>query len=140
MWNRTVRKSQQLWDSNAIEKVDHYTVRLHLRVPHLAVPEDLFHYPFAMLDPEENGVFGVGANGTGPSKWLSMKELCIAAFKANKGYWGTGLLEGHERSRILAMIQPQKWRPSYRVRLWGWSRSIHGDATDPFKGRSPSAL
>jgi peptide/nickel transport system substrate-binding protein len=84
------QKTQQLWDSNAIEKVDDYTVRLHLRVPHLAVPEDLFHYPFAMLDPEENGVFGVGANGTGPFEMVEYERARIAAFKANKNYWGTG--------------------------------------------------
>jgi peptide/nickel transport system substrate-binding protein len=29
------------------------------------VPEDFFHYPFLMLDPGENGVFGVGSNGIG---------------------------------------------------------------------------
>ena len=29
------------------------------------MPEHFFHYPFLMLDPGENGVFGVGSNGTG---------------------------------------------------------------------------
>ena len=54
-----------LWDANAIEKVDDHTVRLNCRNAQLAVPEHLFHYPLHMLDPEEGGVFGVGANGTG---------------------------------------------------------------------------
>ena len=54
-----------LWDANAIEKVDDHTVRLNCRNAQLAVPEHLFHYPLHILDPEDGGVFGVGANGTG---------------------------------------------------------------------------
>ena len=30
---------------NAIEKVDDHTVRLNCKVPQIAVPEHLFHYP-----------------------------------------------------------------------------------------------
>jgi peptide/nickel transport system substrate-binding protein len=55
-----------LWDANAIERVDERTLRLNLKTAQLAVPEHLFHYPFSMLDPEQNGMFGVGMNGTGP--------------------------------------------------------------------------
>lgn len=60
------QKSWALWDANAIEKLDDRTVRLNLKVPQLAVPEHLFHYTMYMLDPAENGTFGVGSNGTGP--------------------------------------------------------------------------
>lgn len=56
----------ELWDANAIELVDPMTVRLNLKVPQAAVPEHLFHFPFFILDPEENGHFGVGSNGTAP--------------------------------------------------------------------------
>src|SRR5262249_38663593 len=51
----------RLWDANAIEKVDDHTVRLNCKAPQLAVPEHLFHYPFAILDPEQGGKFGVGS-------------------------------------------------------------------------------
>ena len=54
-----------LWDANAIEVVDDLTLRLNLKVAETAVPEHLFHYPLSMLDPEENGSYGVGSNGTG---------------------------------------------------------------------------
>src|SRR3546814_15870393 len=57
----------ELWDANAIEKIDDLTVRLNLKAPQLAVPEHLFHYPAVMPDPAEDGVFGLGANGTGAS-------------------------------------------------------------------------
>jgi peptide/nickel transport system substrate-binding protein len=56
----------RLWDAGAIEKVDDFHVRLNLKSPQIAVPEHLFHYTNVMMDPEEGGRFGVGANGTGP--------------------------------------------------------------------------
>jgi peptide/nickel transport system substrate-binding protein len=55
----------ELWDSNAVEIVDPLTLRLNVKTPQVSIPEHLFHFPFFMLDPEEDGVFGVGSNGTG---------------------------------------------------------------------------
>ncbi len=80
----------ELWDANAIEKVDDYTFRLNCKVPQLAVPEHFFHYPFLMLDPEEGGNFQVGSNGTGPFDLVEYDIRRTAAFTARKDYWGTG--------------------------------------------------
>jgi peptide/nickel transport system substrate-binding protein len=55
-----------LWDAAAIEKLGDFHLRLNLSRPQVAVPEHLCHYTNVMLDPEENGQFGVGSNGTGP--------------------------------------------------------------------------
>jgi peptide/nickel transport system substrate-binding protein len=63
--NGNAKMATRLWDANAIEKVDDYTVRLNAQAPQLAVPEHLFHYPFLILDPDEGGKFGPGSNGTG---------------------------------------------------------------------------
>ena len=38
------------------EVVDSQTLRLNLKEPQVAVPEHLFHYPLAILDPEEGVV------------------------------------------------------------------------------------
>ena len=54
----------ELWDANALEIKDAKTLVLNLAQAQVAVPEHLFHYPFLMLDPAENGAFAVGANGT----------------------------------------------------------------------------
>ncbi|TVQ56387.1 MAG: ABC transporter substrate-binding protein [Rhodobacteraceae bacterium] len=79
-----------LWDANAIEIVDDLTVRLNLRQPQIAVPEHLYHYPFHILDPEENGVYGVGSNGTGPFELVehSVGERAIKRKRTDDGYWG----------------------------------------------------
>jgi peptide/nickel transport system substrate-binding protein len=80
----------ELWDANAIEKLDDHTVRLNARVPQVAVPEHLFHYPFYMLDPEENGTFGVGSNGTGAFELVEHEVKRVSTLKAAKNYWGKG--------------------------------------------------
>jgi len=79
-----------IWDANAIEKVDDFTVRMNTRNPQIAVPEHLFHYPLHMLDPEENGVFELGANGTGAFEPVEIAVGEKALLKAQPNYWGEG--------------------------------------------------
>jgi peptide/nickel transport system substrate-binding protein len=80
----------RLWDANAVEKVDDFTIRLNCKVPQVAVPEHLFHYPLAMLDPGQGGVFDAGSNGTGPFDFVVNDTGRKAVFKARKDYWGEG--------------------------------------------------
>ena len=83
-------KTTEIWDANAIEVVDDKTFRLNLKQPQLAVPEHLFHYTMHMIDPEEDGVFGVGSNGTGPFQLVDLKLGEYAVLKAYPDYWGDG--------------------------------------------------
>jgi peptide/nickel transport system substrate-binding protein len=82
------KMSTRLWDANAIEKVDDHTVRLNLKAAQVAVPEHLFHYPFAMLDPEEGGKFGPGSNGTGPYPLVEQSVGERAVLRKRDGWWG----------------------------------------------------
>ncbi len=84
------KKSTRLWDANAVEKVDDFTVRLNGKAPQIAVPEHLFHYPLAILNPEDKGVFVPGAQGTGPFELTDFELGKKAVVKARKGYWGDG--------------------------------------------------
>ncbi len=86
----TPRKSTRLWDANAIQKVDTFTVRLNGKTPQLAVPEQLFHYPLLILDPAENGEFKVGSNGTGAFTLVESEVGRRQVLKARKDYWGGG--------------------------------------------------
>ena len=84
-------EQKNLWDANAVEKVDDKTVRLNLKLPQLTIPEHLFHYPLGILDPEDGGTYGVGANGTGAFKLVDFALNRNAVFEANEGkYWGEG--------------------------------------------------
>ena len=85
------KKSSRLWDAGAIQKVDDFTVRLNGKTAQLAVPEQLFHYPFLILDPVENGEFKVGSNGTGAFTLVENEVGRRQVLKARKqGYWGGG--------------------------------------------------
>jgi peptide/nickel transport system substrate-binding protein len=81
-------KSVRLWSSDAIEKVNDKTIRLNCKEAQLAVPEHLFHYPFFMLDPAENGVFKTGMNGTGPFELTTYNVGQNAVLRASKNFWG----------------------------------------------------
>ena len=85
------KKSSRLWDANAVQKVDDFTVRLNGKSAQLAVPEQLFHYPLLILDPAENGEFKVGSNGTGAFTLTANEVGRKQVLKARKeGYWGGG--------------------------------------------------
>ena len=82
------KPTTELWDANAIEKVDAHTVRLNCAAPQIAVPEHLFHYPAAMLYPGDGGVFAPGAQGTGPFELTVADTGKLAVVKKVKNYWG----------------------------------------------------
>ena len=84
------KKSTRLWDANAVQKVDAYTVRLNGKTPQLAVPEQLFHYPLLIVDPTDNGEFKVGGNGTGAFTLVESEVGRRQVLKARKDYWGGG--------------------------------------------------
>jgi len=84
-----------LWDANAIEVLDDLTLRLNLKVAETAVPEHLFHFPFYMLDPEENGSYGVGSNGTGPYTMVehAIGEIAVLERVPGEHFSGGGHLD-----------------------------------------------
>jgi peptide/nickel transport system substrate-binding protein len=84
------KKSTRLWDANAVQKVDDFTVRLNGKTAQIAIPEWLFHYPFLILDPAENGEFKVGSNGTGAFQLVENQLERKQVLKARKDYWGGG--------------------------------------------------
>lgn len=84
------KKSSRLWDAQAIQKVDDFTVRLTGKTAQVGVPEHLFHYPLLILDPAENGEFKVGSNGTGAFQLVENEVGRKQVFKARRNYWGGG--------------------------------------------------
>jgi len=80
----------EIWDANAIEKIDDHTFQMNLRVAQVAIPEHLFHYPAAILDPEEGFKFGIGSNGTGAFDLVEHEVGVKSILKARDDYWGDG--------------------------------------------------
>ena len=78
-------------DATGIEKVDDYTVNLHLNTAEIGVPEHLFHYPALMLNSRTfEGDFIKAPHGTGPYTLDTYKEGERVLIKARKDYWQKG--------------------------------------------------
>ncbi len=72
----------------AVEKVDSHTVKLHLNRAELAVPENLYNYPAAIVHRDFDGDLSKNPVGTGP---FELKEYRVgekAVLTKKKGYWG----------------------------------------------------
>ncbi len=79
-------------DSNGIEKVNDHQVKLHLKIPEIAVPEHLFQYPAQILNHRTfEGDFLKAPHGTGPYTLETYREGEIAVVKARKDYWQKGV-------------------------------------------------
>ena len=77
----------------AVEKVDDHTVRFHLRVPFLALPESMGDYPALMVHrrfAEEGGNFIENPVGTGPFllQDFGVGERAVLVKRDPSEYWG----------------------------------------------------
>jgi peptide/nickel transport system substrate-binding protein len=87
---KEVDGKDQIWDANALEKIDDHSLRLNGMAPALGVPENLFHYPALILWPEENGEWGPGSVGTGAFTCETLEVGKRAVLKPREGYWSEG--------------------------------------------------
>ena len=75
----------------AVEKIDDHTVRLHLQKPDVAIPENFFNYPTAILHrrfDEEGGDFAANPVGTGPFALVGHRVGESARLEKRDGaYW-----------------------------------------------------
>jgi peptide/nickel transport system substrate-binding protein len=79
--------------SGAVEKLDEHTVRLHLNRPVLAIPENLYNYPTALVHRrfgDMGGDLSKHPIGTGPYrlKELVVGEKCVLVKRPPQEYWG----------------------------------------------------
>ncbi|MGD9537458.1 MAG: ABC transporter substrate-binding protein [Alphaproteobacteria bacterium] len=75
----------------AVEKIDDHTVRLHLSSPDLALAENLYSYPAAIVHrrfDEEGGDFSKNPIGTGAFTLAEFTADERAVLKRRDGYWG----------------------------------------------------
>jgi peptide/nickel transport system substrate-binding protein len=74
-----------------IERVDDYTVRLHLSQAEIGVPEHLFHYPALILNHRTfEGDFLKAPHGTGPYTLEQFSEGERVLLKRREDYWQMG--------------------------------------------------
>lgn len=77
--------------ADAVEKVDDHTVRLHLNDAELAIPENLYNYPTAIVNrhfDEQGGDLSKNPVGTGPYTLGTFRVGEMATLKRRPGdYW-----------------------------------------------------
>ena len=73
-----------------VEKVDDYTIQLHLESANIGVPEHLFHYPAVILHRDFEGDFVKQPIGTGAFTLDEYAEGERAILKARSDYWQMG--------------------------------------------------
>jgi len=77
-------------EHNNIEKIDDYTLRLHLSQAQIAVPEHLFHYPALILHRSFEGDFIKQPVGTGPFELKEYTETERVVLQRRQDYWKNG--------------------------------------------------
>ncbi|MGC8879151.1 MAG: ABC transporter substrate-binding protein [Anaerolineae bacterium] len=88
-----------------VEKVDDYTVKLHLDRPEIAVPEHLFHYPALVLNHRTfEGDFLKAPHGTGPYTLAEYSEGGRVLLKRREDYWQKG-----EDGKPLPYLDAMEW-------------------------------
>jgi len=88
-----------------VEKVDDYTVKLHLERPEIAVPEHLFHYPALVLNHRTfEGDFLKAPHGTGPYTLVEYSEGGRVLLKRREDYWQKG-----EDGEPLPYLDAMEW-------------------------------
>jgi peptide/nickel transport system substrate-binding protein len=73
-----------------VEKVDDYTVKMHLQEGNIGVPEHLFHYPAPIMHRNFEGDFIKQPIGTGGFTLEEYSEAERAVLKRREGYWRMG--------------------------------------------------
>jgi len=73
-----------------VEKVDDYTIKLHLQSPNIGVPEHLFHYPAIILHRGFEGDYIRQPVGTGAFTLEEYIEGERAVLKRREDYWQMG--------------------------------------------------
>ncbi|GAB4545559.1 MAG: ABC transporter substrate-binding protein [Anaerolineae bacterium] len=76
--------------ANDVEKVDDYTIKLHLSSPQIAVPQHLFHYPAMILPRTFEGDITRQPVGTGPFLMEEYVETERAILTRRQDYWRMG--------------------------------------------------
>ncbi|MGF1640020.1 MAG: ABC transporter substrate-binding protein [Rhodospirillales bacterium] len=75
----------------AVEKIDDHTVRLNLNRPELAIPENLYDYPTAIVHrrfEDQGSDITKSRVGTGPFELVEYSVGDKAVLRKRPGYWG----------------------------------------------------
>src|SRR5262247_3107445 len=108
-WHRGVVENIE-----TVDVVDKYTVRLHTRVPDVAVPANVVFYPTNLIAPDSFDSASEHPIGTGPFKFVSWTRWNETRLVRFENYWETDA-EGHNLPYLNELIGKPKKEDSVRL-------------------------
>src|SRR5713101_7250202 len=108
------------WHRSAVENIDtvdvldKYTVRFNLRVPDVALPANVMHYPTNLQAPEAFDTASEHPIGTGPFKFVSWTRFNETRLVRFENYWETDA-EGHTLPYLDEIVGKPKKEDSVRL-------------------------
>ncbi len=108
-WHRGVVENIE-----TVEVVDKNTVRLHTRVPDVAVPANVVFYPTNLIAPDSFDSASEHPIGTGPFKFVSWTRWNETRLVRFENYWETDA-EGHSLPYLDELIGKPKKEDSVRL-------------------------
>src|SRR6266487_784498 len=108
-WHRGVVENIE-----TVDVVDKYTVRLHTRVPDVAVPANVVFYPTNLIAPESFDSASEHPIGTGPFKFVSWTRWNETRLVRFENYWETDA-EGNSLPYLDEFIGKPKKEDSVRL-------------------------
>jgi peptide/nickel transport system substrate-binding protein len=108
------------WERGAVENIDSvevldkYTVRIHARVPDVALPSSVMHYPTRLMAPDAFDTASEHPIGTGPFKFVSWMRATETRLVRFENYWETDA-EGHQLPYLDEIIGKPKRENSVRL-------------------------
>jgi len=115
-----------------VERVDDYTIKLHLQTPNIGVPEHLYHYPAVIVPRDFEGDFIKQPVGTGPFTLEEYTEGERAVLKRREDYWQMGadgsplpyldeiIYVSLEKDAAVAAVQSGQVDSMYQPRASDW--------------------
>src|SRR5215510_1666715 len=108
------------WHRSAVENIetvdvlDKYTVRFNLRVPDVALPANVMHYPTNLQAPEAFDTASEHPIGTGPFKFVSWTRWNETRLVRFENYWETDAA-GHNLPYLDEIVGKPKKEDSVRL-------------------------
>src|SRR5262245_29338122 len=98
----------------SVDVLDKYTVRIHARVPDVALPVSIMRYPIVLMAPDAFETAAERLIGSGPFKFVSWTRWNETKLVRFENYWETDT-EGHQLPYLDEIIAKPKQEASVRL-------------------------
>jgi peptide/nickel transport system substrate-binding protein len=99
---------------DSVDVLDKHTVRIHAKVPDVAIPISIMRYPIILMAPDTFETSSERPIGTGPFKFVSWTRWNETRLVRFENYWETDT-EGHQLPYLNEIVAKPKREDSVRL-------------------------